>query len=129
MSANEYITNYCALFKMYGKNVIEANDIKICKHLNETVDEPTGFLKPTLLSDTLCDFLSIPHGSKKSRDDVTKFISQYIKDYNLEDTTNKRYINPDEKLKALLKYEDPVKESDRLSYFNLPKYMSSHYLR
>ena len=84
---------------------------------------PSGFVKPTLISDQLADFLSKPHGSLLARTDVTREINAYIRANKLQDTTNGRKINPDAKLKKLL----AVKAEDELTYFNLQKFMSQHF--
>ena len=53
----------------------------------------------------------------------TSFLNAYIKSHNLQDEKNKRTINPDDKLRALLK----VKKGDSITYFNLQKYMKAHF--
>ena len=84
---------------------------------------PSGFVKPTLISDQLADFLSKPHGSLLARTDVTREINAYIRANKLQDSANGRKINPDAKLKKLL----AVKAEDELTYFNLQKFMSQHF--
>jgi chromatin remodeling complex protein RSC6 len=84
---------------------------------------PSGFVKPTLISDQLADFLSKPHGSLLARTDVTREINAYIRANKLQDATNGRKIIPDAKLKKLL----AVKAEDELTYFNLQKFMSQHF--
>jgi chromatin remodeling complex protein RSC6 len=84
---------------------------------------PSGFVKPTLISDQLADFLSKPHGSLLARTDVTREINAYIRANKLQDVTNGRKIIPDAKLKKLL----AVKAEDELTYFNLQKFMSQHF--
>jgi len=84
---------------------------------------PSGFVKPTLISDQLADFLGKPHGSLLARTDVTREINAYIRANKLQDVTNGRKIIPDAKLKKLL----AVKPEDELTYFNLQKFMSQHF--
>jgi chromatin remodeling complex protein RSC6 len=84
---------------------------------------PSGFVKPTLISDQLADFLGKPHGSLLARTDVTREINAYIRANKLQDSANGRKINPDAKLKKLL----AVKAEDELTYFNLQKFMSQHF--
>jgi chromatin remodeling complex protein RSC6 len=81
------------------------------------------FQIPQALSTELCSFLGRAAGSKESRCNVTKFVTKYIKDHNLK--VDKHSINPDAKLKALLK----VPEGETLSYFNLQKYLNVHYIK
>ena len=84
---------------------------------------PSGFVKPTLISDQLADFLGKAHGSELARTEVTREINQYIRANSLQDKDNGRIIKPDAKLKALL----GVKDSEELTYFNLQKFMSPHF--
>lgn len=84
---------------------------------------PSGFVKPTLISDELASFLGKTAGTEMARTSVTREINQYIRSNNLQDATNGRIINPDVKLTALLK----LKETDELTYFNLQRYMSPHF--
>ena len=85
----------------------------------------SGFAKPTLISQELCKFLNKDSGTEMARTDVTKIISQYIKDNNLQNPKNRREILPDKKLKNLLK----VSDSDNVTYFNLQKYMKHHFIK
>jgi chromatin remodeling complex protein RSC6 len=86
---------------------------------------PSGFVKPTLISDELAKFLDMPVGVEMARTDVTREINKYIRAHSLQDTGNGRKINPDPKLAALLK----LKKSDELTYFNLQRYMSCHFAK
>ena len=84
---------------------------------------PSGFVKPTKISDELAKFLEKPIGSEMARTDVTREINTYIRKHNLQDKENGRKINPDAKLQTLLK----LKKTDELTYFNLQRYMSPHF--
>ena len=84
---------------------------------------PSGFVKPAPISDELAGFLSLPVGSEMARTEVTREINKYIREHSLQNKTNGRIINPDEKLLKLLKVEDNVE----LTYFNLQKYMGPHF--
>ena len=84
---------------------------------------PSGFAKPTLISDELCAFLGKPVGTEMARTEVTKSITAYIKEHSLQHSENKRHIKPDTALKALLNVDD----STELTYFNLQKYMKVHF--
>jgi upstream activation factor subunit UAF30 len=86
---------------------------------------PSGFVKPTRISDELAKFLEKPSGSEMARTEVTRDINKYIRTHNLQDKENGRKINPDTKLRSLLK----LKVSDELTYFNLQKYMSPHFAK
>ena len=80
------------------------------------------FQVPTGLTPELCAFMGRPAGSLESRSNVTKFITKYVSDNNLK---NKHDINADAKLLKLLK----LNKEDKLTYFNLQKYLNVHYLK
>ena len=82
--------------------------------------QPSGFVKPTRITDELANFLEKPHGIEMARTQVTREINTYIRANNLATGRN---INPDAKLMALLKIPD----GETLTYFNLQKYMSPHF--
>lgn len=84
---------------------------------------PSGFCKPTYISNELAIFLGKSIGTQMSRVDVSKEINCYILVNNLRDKFNGRKINCDAKLKNLLK----LKPNDELTYFNLQKYVSPHF--
>ena len=84
---------------------------------------PSGFAKPTVISDELCEFLGKDHGSEMARTEVTKELTKYIKQYNLQDEKDRRKILPDPKLKKLLN----IQEGQEVTYFNLQKYMKVHF--
>ena len=86
---------------------------------------PSGFVKPTLISDELAQFLDKPTGSEMARTEVTRDINKYIRAHNLQDVKNGRKIIPDAKLSALLK----IGAADELTYFNLQRYMSPHFAK
>ena len=86
---------------------------------------PSGFVAPTPISDELCDFLGKERGILMSRTEVSKAITMYIRRHSLQNKENGRIINQDEKLSNLLK----LKETDKLSYFNLQRYLKDHFLQ
>ena len=85
--------------------------------------QPSGFVKPTLVSDELASFLGKPSGCEMARTEVTREINKYIRAKNLQDPKNGRHIIPDAALTKLLS----LQTSDELTYFNLQKYMSPHF--
>ncbi len=83
--------------------------------------KPNVFQNPNPISNALCDFFGSAHGSMMSRAEVTSEIAAYIKRNSLQ---NKHEIKPDAKLTSLL----GLKEGDKLTYFNIQKYLNPHYL-
>ncbi len=120
-----------------SKSESEKSDEEINEHIKEEIKEiskkkksstkrePSGFTKPVKLSDELSDFINVERGTKLARTEVSRHIMQYIKNNGLQDKINQRTINPDEKLKALIK----IKPDEILTYFNLQRYLSPHFLK
>jgi len=86
---------------------------------------PSGFVKPTRISNELAGFLEKPEGTEMARTAVTRDINNYIRAHNLQDKDNGRKINPDVKLASLLK----LSATDELTYFNLQRFMSVHFAK
>jgi chromatin remodeling complex protein RSC6 len=86
---------------------------------------PYGFIRPTIISDELAKFLKVPVGSEMVRTDVSKLINGYIIDNKLQDSNNGHIINPDTKLRKLLR----IPPTDQLTYFNLHMYLKHHFIR
>jgi hypothetical protein len=95
------------------------------KRRNNGNRKPSGFVKPTPISEELATFLSKPVGTEMARTDVSKEINAYITANGLQDKANGRKINPDEKLTKLLK----LNKEDELTYFNLQRYMKHHFIK
>jgi hypothetical protein len=113
--------NLKVLSKEYDKQqkIIE----KAQKKRQNAKNSPSGFAKPNKISDELCDFIGVPHGTEKSRTDITRFINAYVKEHNLNKPENKRFILPDTKLKKILN----VGDSEEINYFILQKLISHHF--
>ena len=90
---------------------------------NRAKRAPSGFAKPALISNELCSFLGVQSGTEMARTEVTKHLTTYIKEHNLQDQANKRKILPDSALQKLLN----VSPSDEVTYFNLQKFMKVHF--
>tara|TARA_Y200000002_G_C22658477_1_gene654593 strand:+ start:1227 stop:1814 length:588 start_codon:yes stop_codon:yes gene_type:complete len=85
--------------------------------------QPSGFVKPAVISDELAGFLGKSKGTEMARTEVTREINSYIRANKLQDPKNGRRILADTKLRKLLK----LKKTDELTYFNLQRYMSPHF--
>lgn len=112
------------LEKNYNKEMKAASKEKERKRKsNNKTRQPSGFVKPTKISNELAVFLDKPEGTEMARTEVTREINKYIRQEQLQDASNGRKINPDVKLRKLL----DVPESEDLTYFNLQKYLSKHF--
>jgi hypothetical protein len=96
---------------------------KIQKKRENARKSPSGFAKPNKISEELCDFIGVPHGTEKSRTDITRYINSYVKEHNLNKPDNKRIILPDEKLKKILN----VTDTDVVTFFVLQRLISHHF--
>ena len=88
---------------------------------------PSGFVKPTLISDELAIFLGKSVGTEMSRTEVCKELQKYIIANNLQLPTNRRVLKPDGKLTSLLRLAPG--DENGLTYFNLQKFMKHHFIK
>ena len=118
-------TEYRSLEKKFTREIKTAQKTNAKRKRKSGNRQPSGFVKPTKISDELAKFLEKPVGSEMARTDVTREINKYIRSHSLQDKENGRKINPDAKLQTLLK----LKKTDELTYFNLQRYMSPHFAK
>jgi upstream activation factor subunit UAF30 len=118
-------TEYRSLEKKWTREIKTAQKTNAKRKRKSGNRQPSGFVKPTKISDELAKFLEKPVGSEMARTDVTREINKYIRSHSLQDKENGRKINPDAKLQTLLK----LKKTDELTYFNLQRYMSPHFAK
>ena len=82
--------------------------------------------KPVPITDELADFLGLTKGENYSRQQVTQGVNKFVKDNNLQNPENRRYILLESeaglKLKALLRDPDQP-----LTFFNIQRYLKVHY--
>ena len=86
---------------------------------------PSGFVKPTRISDELAKVLGKTVGTEMARTEVSKEINAYIREKGLQDKENGRKIHPDASLSKLL----ALTAADELTYFNLQRYMKHHFIK
>ena len=116
-------------FKTLEKNV--SREMKIAQKASSkrkrtgAARQPSGFVKPTLISSELAEFLGKSVGTEMARTAVSKEINAYIRANSLQDAQNGRKIHPDDKLSKLLK----INAGDELTYFNLQRYMKHHFIK
>ena len=91
---------------------------------SKIVKKPSGFAKPSKISDELISFMNKTKGTELARTEVTQYIINYIKDNNLQNRENRKNIKPDKRLSELLDCGN-----DELTYFNIQKYMNKHFIK
>ena len=100
---------------------------KVPKDPNAPKKAPSGFAKPTKISAELAAFLGVSEGDLIARPDVTKGITKYVKEHDLQNEENRRIIDLSkpggEALTELLN----VPEGQELTFFNLQKYLKIHF--
>ncbi len=111
--------------------VLEKDMKKQLKAIKKTVKpkvktnrKPSGFAKPSDVSNELCKFMGRDTGTQIARTEVTQYLIQYIKENQLQFADNKKIILPDEKLKNLL----GVDATTEVTYFNLQGLMNKHFV-
>jgi chromatin remodeling complex protein RSC6 len=120
--------NYGNALKSNIKNIakfssrVSKNADKSTKRKKNAKTRPSGFEKPTPISDELAVFFGKELGSLMARTEVSKQIHEYVITQKLQNEKNRRIIHPDPKLKQLLNVNN-----DELTYFNLQKYLKYHF--
>ena len=117
--------DYKLLEKSVSRELKAASKSKKSKKASSGNRQPSGFVKPSVISDELIKFLGKEAGTMMSRVEVSKGINAYITANNLKDKTSGRQINPDAKLATLLK----IGKDEVLTYFNLQKYLKIHFIK
>ena len=118
-------TEFRVLEKKYNREVKVAQKVSSKRKRKAGNRAPSGFVKPTKISDELASFLGKTKDSMMARTEVTRDINKYIRTNNLQDKKNGRKIIPDAKLASLLK----ISNEEELTYFNLQRYMSPHFAK
>ena len=110
------------LEKSYNKK-IKNMEKEVKKNKSKGNRKPSGFAVPTKITNELCDFMKLSHGTAVARTEVTQYIINYIKQNELQWKENRKIIKPDKALTSLLS----VEAKDEVTYFNLQKYMNRHF--
>ena len=105
---------------------------------------PSGFNKPTKITNELAKFLKVDNGTYLPRTDVTRRINAYIKEHNLQgmmrpgkdgiEKNDNRFINTtlpksDKRSKHATLLRKLLNPKVALSYFNLQTYLSPHFIK
>lgn len=117
--------DFKTLEKAVAREMKNAQKLSSKKRRNNGNRKPSGFIKPTRISDELAAFLGKTIGTEMARTEVSREINTYIQSHGLQDKSNGRKINPDAKLTELLK----ISKEDELTYFNLQKFMKHHFVK
>lgn len=119
------VTSVQQQIRVLEKNVIKQQKLseKMNKKKKRKSSKPSGFALPSPISEELSTFMSKDKGELVARTEVTRYIIDYIKTKKLQNPDNGQLIVPDDALKKLLE----VNEEDKLSYFNLQRYMNRHF--
>lgn len=117
--------DYKLLEKSVSKELKAASKSKKGKKASSGNRQPSGFVKPSVITEELITFLGKEPGTMMSRVEVSKGINEYITTNSLKDKTSGRQINADAKLAALLK----LGKEDVLTYFNLQRFLNIHFVK
>ena len=117
--------DFKTLEKAVAREMKIAQKLSSKKRRNNGNRKPSGFIKPTRISDELAAFLGKTIGTEMARTEVSKEINAYIQTHSLQDKSNGRKIHPDAKLTQLLN----ISGEDELTYFNLQKFMKHHFVK
>jgi hypothetical protein len=84
-----------------------------------------GFDIQEKITNELCAFMQLPNESTSTRNNVTTYMTEYIRKNNLQDMTDRKQIQLNHDLAALFK----LNITDNLTYFNLHTHISSLFIR
>jgi chromatin remodeling complex protein RSC6 len=119
------LQNQVKLLEKKSNKKIRKLERELEKKKKNRKKNPSGFAKPSKISDKLCEFLNKPHGSEVARTEVTQYLISYIKENKLQNENNKQFIEPDKKLKNLLE----TNNNENITYFNIQGHMNKHFLK
>ena len=111
---------------------------KELRKIKSKLDDPTGekaearrnnpnngFNRPRVVSDAMRSFLDLGADETISRTEGTRKVFAYIRNKNLKHPDNGKIIVPDEALRTFL----GIDSDTEVSFSNIQKFLSPHYLR
>jgi len=119
------LQNQVKLLEKKSNKKIRKLERELKKKRKNRKKNPSGFAKPSKISNKLCEFLNKPHGSEVARTEVTQYLISYIKENKLQNKNNRQFIEPDKKLKNLLE----TNNNENITYFNIQSHMNKHFLK
>lgn len=126
-SFKSQISNLQQQLRFLEKNVkkqMKTLQKDVAKNKNKGNRKPSGFAKPSKVTNELCEFMNKKEGTEIARTEVTRALCSYIKENKLENKENNKIISPDDKLKTLL----GIEEGQELTYFTIQKFMNKHFI-
>jgi chromatin remodeling complex protein RSC6 len=85
----------------------------------------TGFDIPEKLTPELCYFMRLPEGSVSTRNVVSLYITEYIRQHKLQNMADRKLIELDKELALLFK----LPRTEPITYFNIHKHMNQLFIR
>ena len=105
---------------------------KVVKKMMKTVNKPkkvrkpSGFALPVKVTNELCDFMGVPHGTEVARTNVTQHLMKYVDEKGLKNPEKKSVIIPDAALARLL---GPDAKDVVVTHFTIQKYINRHFVK
>lgn len=122
---------YVQIVKMMQRGhlgLLKKSVIKKRRKPSATPNAPSGFNKPVLLSPEMSSFLGMGKNDLTSRTEVTKQLTKYFKENDLQNPTNRREILLDGPKGQPLKTLFPNLNGENLSFFNLQRHLKPHFV-
>lgn len=119
---NKELLSSLKVYEKYAKRIrgntkkLEPKDKRVAART-----QPSGFNKPLLISAEIAEFAGWSVGEKKSRTDVTIALCEYVRTNSLQQQDCRKFIIPDKKLTALLRYDGATEKP--LTYSTMQKYI------
>jgi chromatin remodeling complex protein RSC6 len=109
---------------------LHSDCLKVCKVKNATKrasNPESGFMKPVKISNELSNFTGWNPEQLRSRVEVTKYICDYIRQKELQNPSDRRQFQPDEKLSKLLGQDE--KKGGTVTYPGLQQRLQTHFTK